>query len=86
VTWEKRMTLLDASQLIERFLQKRSHYPQEWNDFVDTPQRDPKVEVFRKRCYQLDPLVNRPGGPDADALRELRSIVQELKDGADRGE
>jgi hypothetical protein len=55
-------TLKDSADIIERFLEGKSLYPQEWNDFVDMSQRDEKVEVFRRRCSELDPLVNRAGG------------------------
>ncbi len=73
------MTSEDAAQVIERFLADAGLYPQEWNDFVETPQRDKKVEFLRKRCYELDPLVNRPGEPDGLAVAELRSIVAALR-------
>jgi hypothetical protein len=68
-----------VADLVERFLEGRSLYPQEWNDFVDASQRDQKIESYRKRCYELDPLVNRPGPPDANAIAELRRIVIELR-------
>jgi hypothetical protein len=73
------MNSQDAAELIERFLEKKSRYPQEWNDFVDTPQSDKKIDSFRKRCYELDPLVNRPGDPDPKAILELKSIIEELR-------
>jgi hypothetical protein len=77
--WKKDMSVDDAAGIIERFLTDSSLYPQEWNDFVDTPQQNGVVEGYRKRCYQLDPLVNRPGGQDPGALAELRRIVNELQ-------
>src|ERR1035438_9593254 len=49
----------DMAQLIERFLDGRSLYPQEWNDFVDTSQRDQKMDVYRRRCYELDFASNQ---------------------------
>jgi hypothetical protein len=67
------------AQLIERFLEGRSLYPQEWNDFVDTRLADEVTDVYRKRCDELDPLVNRPGEPDAKAVRELRSMIETLR-------
>ena len=54
-------------------------YPQEWNDFVECRQPDPKVESYRKRCDALDPLVNCPDPQDPHAIAELRSMVAELK-------
>jgi hypothetical protein len=66
------------SQLIERFLGGSSLYPQEWNDFVESPQHDQKMDVYRKRCNELDPLVNRPGDQDAEAVLELRSMIRTL--------
>jgi hypothetical protein len=77
--WKKNMNFLEVAELIERFLEERSLYPQEWNDFVDTPQEDKNVEGFRLRCYHLDPSVNRPGIPDRGAIEELRSIVKTLR-------
>ena len=76
--WKKAMNLLEVADLIERFLEKKPLYRQEWTDFVDTSQRDPVVNAFRKRCYELDPLVNRPGYPDAEAVSALRSMIEEL--------
>jgi hypothetical protein len=79
VAWKKNMNLQEVADLIERFLEKRSLYPQEWNDFVDTTQRDKRTDAYRKRCYALDPLVNRPGAPDPEAVAELRSMVDALR-------
>jgi len=77
--WKKNMSLPEVAQLIERFLENTSLYPQEWNDFVDTPQQYEMVNVYRKRCYELDPLVNRPGDPDLEAVAELRSMIETLR-------
>jgi hypothetical protein len=78
------MSFEDAAQIVDRFLARSSLYLQEWNDFVDTPQDDKRVERYRERCYELDPLVNRPGNQDAAALAELRSIVDALRSGVIR--
>jgi hypothetical protein len=69
----------EIALLIERFLENRPSYPQEWNDFVDTPQNDEEGEIYRERCYELDPLVNTHIAPDEDAVLALRAIVDELK-------
>jgi len=71
MTWKKNMNLQEVADLIERHLDEKWLYPQEWNDFVDTPQHDRKVDVFRRRCYQLDPLANRPGELDPEAVSAL---------------
>ena len=34
--WKSRLNRDEVADLIERFLENRSGYPQEWNDFVDT--------------------------------------------------
>ena len=34
-------TRADVADLIERFLQNRLVYPEEWNDFVERSERDP---------------------------------------------
>ena len=75
----REMSASQMADLIERFLNGKSRYPQEWNDFVDSSQRDKELDLFRKRCYELDPLINRPGEPDADAVAEARSIIDELR-------
>jgi hypothetical protein len=75
--FNKRMNLTvhDVGQLIQRFLSDSLRYPQEWNDFVDTKQRKPESERYRRRCYELDPSVNRPGKVDEAALTELRTLA-----------
>lgn len=75
----RRLTATEVADLIQRFLDHKSLYPQEWNDFVDSSQKDPVMNAYRKRCYDLDALVNRPGTADAIAILELRSIIDELR-------
>ena len=70
----KNLTVHDVGHIIERFLSNSSHYPQEWNDFVESKQRG-ESERFRRRCYNLDPLVNCPGNRDEAALAELRALA-----------
>ncbi len=72
------MTPEEAAQVIERFLAGVSNSI-EWCDFAETPQDDPRVERYRKRCDTLSPLVNRPGEMDRAAVEELRTIVEELR-------
>jgi hypothetical protein len=69
----------EVADLIERFLQNRLAYPQEWNDFVERSDPDPEVNAYRKRCDNLDPLVNCPAPVDEEAVVELRAIVDELR-------
>jgi hypothetical protein len=71
----KNLTVHDVGQLIQRFLSDSLRYPQEWNDFVDTKQRRPESERYRRRCSELDPLVNRPGKVNEVALSELRALA-----------
>ena len=71
----------EVADLIERFLEGNSLYPQEWNDFVDTSQKDAVIENYRRQCDELDPLVNRPGVPDPDAVAHLREIIERLRSG-----
>jgi hypothetical protein len=77
--WKKNMNSEEVAQLIERFLERRSLYPQEWNDFVDTPQEDSVIENYRRQCDELDPLVNSPGVPDPDAVARLKGIIERLR-------
>jgi hypothetical protein len=79
--WHENMSAVEAAELIERYLEGRSLYPQEWNDFVETPQVNPFVECYRKKCDELDPLVNRPGEPDPRTVEQLKAIVVVLKSG-----
>ena len=72
----------EVAQLIERFLENKCRYPQEWNDFVDTPQQDSVIENYRRQCYELDPLVNRPGVSDPDAVAGLKAIIERLRSGS----
>jgi hypothetical protein len=71
------MSVEQAAQIVEHFLDGSSLYPQKWHDFVETPQRNGAVESFR--CYQLDPPVDKPGSPDASAVAELRQILTVLR-------
>ena len=76
---ERKKTEWEIAELIERFLEGRLTYPQEWNDFVERRELDPIIEAYRQRCYDLDPLVNRPEPVDEDAVGKLRRILQELR-------
>lgn len=73
------LTAQQTADLIERFLSGRELYPQEWNDFVESRRVERIVEPYRKRCYELDPLVNRPGNPEQWAVGELREIASALR-------
>jgi hypothetical protein len=73
-------TQSEIADLIERFLQNRSLYPQEWNDSVDCTQQDPAMDEYRRKCYELDPLVNRPQPVDEAAILELRELVERLRE------
>jgi hypothetical protein len=37
------------------------------------------MDVFRKRCYDLDPLVNSEEEQGPDAVSELRSMIKTLR-------
>ena len=69
----------EIADLIERFLNGTSFYPQEWNDFVECNHPDKMLDSYRKRCSLLDPRVNSAEPQDPKALDELRSIVQEIR-------
>ena len=72
-------TRSEVADLIERFLENRSSYPQEWNDFVECSEGDPYIEEYRRKCYDLDSLVNRSDHVDEDAVSELRCVVEALR-------
>jgi hypothetical protein len=78
VQWKPDMTPEEAAAVIERFLREAPDSV-EWCDFAETPQRDPTVERYRKRCDKLSPLVNRPGELDEAAVAELKAIIEELR-------
>jgi len=68
-----------VAELIDRFLNGESRYPQEWNDFVECSQRSAEIERYRQICYELDPLVNRPEPIDPEGLAKLKSLALELR-------
>ena len=74
------MSREEVADLIERFLEGRSLYPQEWGDFVECRQQNSEIDKIRKRLdVELDPLVNCPGEQDPKAIAELKAIVAELR-------
>ncbi len=73
------MRASEAADLIQRFLDGKELYPQEWNDFIEATKVQPEVELARKRCYELDPRVNCPNPPAPDALAELKEMVSALR-------
>jgi hypothetical protein len=75
----KPRTAAEIADLIERFLNGRSLYPQEWNDFVECRLTDKKLDLYRKRCNELDPHVNCDDLQEAKPLAELRRMVDELR-------
>jgi len=75
----KAKTAAEMAGIIDRFLNRATLYPQEWNDFVECKHPDRTLECYRKRCDELDPLVNRPDPQDAKALAELGRMVEELR-------
>ena len=75
----KPKTANEIADLIDRFLNGTSLYPQEWNDFVDCGHPDKMLDAYRKRCDLLDPLVNCPDTKDPKALEELKNVVHELR-------
>jgi hypothetical protein len=76
--WKADLTAEEAAHVIERFLDGPGDSI-EWCDFAETKQNDLRVERYRKRCDELSPLINRPGGMDEAAVVELRSIIEELR-------
>jgi hypothetical protein len=77
--FRKPMTADEIADVIERFLDGSSAYPQEWNDFVECPHAEPQLDSYRKRCDVLDPEVNCPDPQDPAAIVELRKMVAELR-------
>jgi hypothetical protein len=73
---KRNMNCEKVAGLIERFLEKRSSYAQEWNDFVEIPQNDGMVDAYRKRCYELEPQLE---APEPAAVAELESLVKALR-------
>jgi hypothetical protein len=72
-------TAAEIAALIERFLNNTSRYPQEWNDFVERRHPDRQLDSYRRRCDELDPLVNCPEPRDTKALAELKGMANELR-------
>jgi len=69
----------EMADLIERFLNGTTLYPEEWTDFVERSHPNKMLDAYRKRCGALDPLVNCPATPDPKASEELRGMIQELR-------
>lgn len=69
----------EIADTVERFLNGRSLYPQEWNDFVECEHPNAHLDSYRKRCHELNSLVNCPDPQDPKALADLRGIVVELR-------
>jgi hypothetical protein len=69
----------EVADLIERFLNGTEAYAQEWNDFIEAGRVEQAAEPSRQRCYELDPLVNRPGASDPEAIKELKNITANLR-------
>jgi hypothetical protein len=76
---EKPRTAAEVAGIIERFQDGNSLYPQEWNDFVECSERDARLEPYRSKCCELDPLVNSPEPQNPKAVAELREIIEELR-------
>ena len=77
--WSGDISCAQMADLIQRFLEDKPTHGQEWNDFVDTPQHDWRMDAYRRCCYELDPLVNSPGQQDQVALAVLRILVASLR-------
>ncbi len=77
----------EMADLIERFLSEQLRYPQEWSDFVDCGNRDPKLNSLVKQCEiissQFEPAQKSLGlNRDKrwqDATNELRKIASQLR-------
>jgi hypothetical protein len=70
----------ELANLIERFLDGKSLYPQEWNDFVDHGIRvQASLKPIQDRCDDLDPFVNSSEPEDPAAIAELRQMIVELR-------
>ena len=67
------------ADLIERFLNNRLAYPQEWNDFIEGSQKSVQMDCYRKVCYEFDPLVNNHEPQDRMALEKLWNLIIELR-------
>jgi|HubBroStandDraft_6_1064221.scaffolds.fasta_scaffold22229_2 hypothetical protein len=78
-TPERRPHSLGNGRPHRAFLDDKRLYPQEWNDFVDTPQHDWRMDAYRRCCYELEPIVNSPEPQDPIALSVLRSLVVSLR-------
>jgi len=83
--WKADMNLSEVAGVVERYLASKSSYPQEWNDFIDTPQKDWIVDAYRKCCYELDPLINHDGKPSPGVVAALKGIAMALRESEESG-
>jgi hypothetical protein len=81
-------TVGEIADLIDRFLSNQLAYPQEWSDFTDCSNRDPKLDVFRKQCEVISSALetHRPPSLDLnrderrqDAIDDLKRVAAELR-------
>ena len=54
--WSGDLTYSEMADVIERFLDDKRLYPQEWNDFVDTPQYDWRMDPIDVAVTNWSPL------------------------------
>ncbi|MGE0109037.1 MAG: hypothetical protein AB7S81_04645 [Bdellovibrionales bacterium] len=73
--WKNNMNSEEVAGVIERFLEEKSSYFMEWNNFVDTTQDDEIIDSYRERCYELDPIFEE----HFHAVKELRAMVEYLR-------
>ncbi len=69
----------EIADIVQRFLDGTSVYPDEWNDFIKRENPNVRLDSYRRRCLDLDPFVNRTAQPDPKTQAELRKMVEELR-------
>lgn len=65
-------TLVEAIEVVDRFLSDAPHYPLEWDDFISWESSNPTVETMRVEMAALEPLFH--DGRQAEAAQELKII------------
>jgi hypothetical protein len=77
------MTRTEIANLIESFLDG-SCGEWEWDDFIQTPLKDPEPEEFRRRCDRLPqefPPTERGHYCGAEGFKVLKQIAADLRRG-----
>lgn len=81
-----RFTPRDVEEALSEVVSPESEYHDAWDLFLSWPIGDPYLESIRQRCLEIVENDSPPPGRDLSygAEREVRALLQELRDGRSR--